>query len=118
MKKSTKAALLSGLVFPGVGHLYLKRWLVGIVLAGIAAVATYYIGSVVMDTASVIAEKIGSGTVPPDIDTITALVAQQSSGTEQATNLAELVWLGCWVIGIAGSYWDGRADDKLENAVQ
>lgn len=118
MKKSTKAALLSGLVFPGVGHLYLKRWLVGIVLAGIAAVATYYIGSVVMSTAAVIAEKIQSGAVAPDIDTITALVAQQSSGNAQATNLAETVWLACWVIGIVGSYWQGRAQDKREDAAQ
>ncbi len=118
MKRSTKAALLSGLVFPGVGHLYLKRWVTGILLFGVAAVATYYIGSVVMNTASVIAEKIQSGAVPPDIDTITALVAQQSSGTEQATNLAEIVWLACWVVGIVGSYWQGRAQDKLEGAAQ
>jgi Na+/proline symporter len=111
VKKSTKAALLSALVFPGIGHLYLKRWAVGILLSGIAAVAAYYIGSVVLDTASVITEKIQSGAVPPDMDTITALVAQQTSGTAQATDLAKVVWLACWVIGIAGSFWQGRAQD-------
>jgi TM2 domain-containing membrane protein YozV len=111
VKKSTKAALLSGLVFPGVGHLYLKRWLAGILLFGVAAIATYYIGAVAMDTASVVVEKIQSGAIAPDIDTITALVAQQSSGTAQATNVAESVLLVCWVIGVVGSYWQGRAHD-------
>jgi len=117
VKKSTKAVLLSGLVFPGLGHLYLKRWMAGILLSGVAAVATYYIGSVVMDTAFVVAQKIESGSAPTDINTIAALVAQQTSGTEQATNLAETVWLACWVIGIVGSWWQGRAQDKLDAAV-
>ena len=114
MKKSTKAVLLSGLVFPGLGHLYLKQWMAGILLSGVAAAATYYIGSVVMDTASVVVEKIQSSGVPVDTDTITALVAQQTSGTEKATNLAKTVWLACWVIGIVGSWWQGRAQDKLD----
>jgi hypothetical protein len=116
VKRSTKAALLSGLVFPGIGHLYLKRWTVGILLFGIAAAASWYIGAVVMDTASAIAEKIQSGTVTPDVATITRLVAEQSSGTEQATNLARIVWLACWVIGIVGSYWQGRAQDQSADA--
>lgn len=114
MKKSTKAVLLSGLVFPGLGHLYLKQWLAGILLSGVAAAATYYIGSVVMDTASVVVEKFQSSGVPADTDTITALVAQQTSGTEQATNLAKTLWLACWGIGIVGSWWQGRAQDKLD----
>jgi TM2 domain-containing membrane protein YozV len=112
MKRSTKAVLLSGLVFPGLGHLYLKQWMAGILLFGIAACASGYIGTVVMETATVIVEKIQSGAVTPDIDTITRLAADQSSGTKQATNLAKIVWLACWVIGIVGSWWQGRAQDK------
>jgi len=113
MKKSTKAVLLSGLVFPGLGHLYLKRWMVGAILFVIAASASWYIGTVVMETATVIVEKIQSGAVTSDIDTITRLAAEQSSGTEQAIKLAKIVWLACWVIGIVGSWWQGRAQDKL-----
>lgn len=112
MKKSTKAALLSALVFPGIGHLYLKQWVVGLLLLIVAVVATGYIGTVVMGTASVIVEKIQSGAVPPDIDTITALVQQQTSGIEQSIDTAKIIWLICWVVGIAGSYWQGRAQDK------
>ena len=114
MKKSTKAVLLSGLVFPGLGHLYLKQWIAGAILFGIAACSSWYIGTVVMETAMVIVEKIQSGTVSSDIATITRLAAEQSSGTEQATNLAKIIWLACWVIGIVGSWWQGRAQDKLD----
>jgi hypothetical protein len=116
VKKSTKAALLSGLVFPGIGHLYLKQWLVGIVLFGIAALASWYIGAVVMDTASAIAEKIQSGAITPDINMITRLVQEQTSGTERAIHWARNVWLACWVIGIAGSYWQGIGQDQPEDA--
>lgn len=111
MKKSTKAVLLSGLVFPGVGHLYLKRWMSGLLLLGVAALASWHIGAVVMDTASVVAEKIQSGAVAADTDTIIALVEQESKGAAQATNFAKRVWLACWVIGIVGSWWQGRSQD-------
>jgi hypothetical protein len=67
-----------------------------------------------METASVIVEKIQSGIVTPDNDTITRLAAEHLSGTEQAMNLAKIVWLACWVIGIVGSWWQGRAQDKLD----
>jgi hypothetical protein len=117
VKKSTKAALFSALVFPGVGHLYLKRWLVGILLFGIAAFATYYIGVVVMETASVIVEKVQSGAASSDTETIIRLVAEQTSATKQATNLAKYVWLACWVVGIVGSWWQGRVQDKPEEAL-
>ena len=57
MKKSTKAVLLSGLVFPGLGHLYLKRWLEGILLTGVAAYAAYLIVSITLGIALDIVQK-------------------------------------------------------------
>jgi TM2 domain-containing membrane protein YozV len=113
LKKSTKAVLLSGLIFPGVGHLYLKRWIEGILLLGVAAFTAYYIGAAVMETASVIVEKIQSGAVSSDIDTITRLAEEQTSATKQAINLAKIAWLACWVIGIVGSWWQGRVQDQF-----
>jgi hypothetical protein len=117
VKKSTKAALFSALVFPGVGHLYLRRWLVGILLFGVAAFATYYIGTVVMDTAYSVVEKVQSGAAGSDTETIIRLVAEETSATEQATNLAKYVWLACWVVGIVGSWWQGRIQDKPDEAL-
>ena len=114
MKRSTKAALLSGLVFPGIGHMYLKRYVHGIILSAGAASAMYFIVSGVMNTALEVTEKIQSGGVPLDISTITDLVSQQSSGAEQPANIAMIVLVACWVIGLADSYRQGRVDEKAE----
>jgi len=39
MTKSTKAALLSGLIFPGIGHIVLKQYVRGSILALVALLA-------------------------------------------------------------------------------
>jgi TM2 domain-containing membrane protein YozV len=118
LKKSTKAVLLSGLVFPGLGHLYLKRWVTGVVLSGVAAFAIYYISSIAMTIALDVSRKIETGAIPADIVTVTNVVSQQFSGMEQATNLASITLLVCWVTGIVGSYWQGRSQDKLDASGQ
>ena len=115
MKKATAAGLLSALVFPGLGHLYLKRWVPGLLLSGIAGTATYYIVSVTINIALDIVEKIQSGAVSSDIDSISVLVTQQLGASEQATNMATMVLLGCWIIGIVDSYRQGRSQDRIES---
>ncbi len=119
MKRSTKAALLSGLVFPGIGHLYLKRYIPGSILCVASASAIYFIVSVAMTTAFEVVEKIqsNSGTAALDIASITEMVSQQSSTTEQPVNIATLVLVVCWVIGIVDSYRQGRAQEKAERVV-
>ena len=116
MKRSTKAALLPGLVFPGIGHMYLKRYVHGIILSVGAASASYFIVSVVVTTALEVAEKIQSesGGVALDMDAITDLVSQQSSGAEQPTNIAMIALVVCWVVGIADSYRQGRTQERVE----
>jgi len=113
VKKSTKAVLLSALVFPGLGHLYLKRWAAGAVLLGVAAYAIYTIVTVTMSIAMEVVHKIEGSGVTPDIDTISRLVTQQLSGSEQATNTAAIAFAACWLMGIIGSYIHARAQDKL-----
>ena len=108
MKRSTKAVLLSALVFPGAGHFYLKRWVEGILLSAVAAVALYLITSVVWQTAMDIAGQIQSGAIASDADTISALVEDRLQATEGKTNLATLILGTSWVLGIIGSFWQGR----------
>ena len=116
MKRSTKAALLSGLIFPGIGHLYLKRHVHGIILCMVSASAIYFIVSVAVTTALEVVEKIQSesGGVALDMAAITDLVSQQSSGAEQPMNIATVALVVCWVIGIVDSYRQGRAQEKVE----
>ena len=67
MKKSTKAALLSAFVFPGAGHMYLKRYIPGVVLVGASLVSIYYMISKTVESALQIFEKIQSCYVQPDV---------------------------------------------------
>lgn len=114
MKISTKAALLSGLVFPGLGHMYLKRYIHGVILSLGAASAIYFIVSVVVTTALEVSEKIQGGNVPLDMGAITDLVSQQLSGAERSMNVVMIGLVVIWVIGVVDSYRQGRAIEKSE----
>jgi hypothetical protein len=112
VRYSIKAALLSGLVFPGVGHLYLKRYLRGVLLAAGAAALSYFIVSVAVNSAFDIAGKIQNGDVPLNVESISELVSRDSQGSENSTDIATMALFALWVIGIVDSYRQGRARDK------
>ena len=115
MKKSMKAALLSAFVLPGAGHFYLKRYIPGVVLVGSSLVGIYYLISKTVERSLQIIEKIQSGDVQLDVTAITELVSKQPTGTEgQLLNLATIVIIICWLIGIIDSYRVGCVQDKIE----
>ena len=118
MRKSTTAVMLSGFVFPGAGHFYLKQWGPGIVLMAVAASATYFIVSVSLTIALELSAKIQSGIIPADIGAIANLVSQQLSASAQTTNAATTVLLVCWVIGVVSAYRQGRALEQLDTMAQ
>lgn len=120
MKRSTKAALFSALIFPGVGHIYLKTYMAGVLLASVSFVAIYYLISKAVERAFEISEKIQSGDVKLDIAAITELVSQQSNGTDiQLLNISTTAVIICWLIGIIDSYRvacvRGKNDEALVN---
>ena len=113
MKKSSKSALLSAFVFPGVGHFYLRKNITGSTLFGIALIASYYIVSIAVNNALEIVEKIQRGEVQPDITKITELVTNHSSATDsQSLSMSTSVLVICWIIGIIDSYRAGLAEDN------
>jgi uncharacterized membrane protein len=116
MKRSTKAALISGLVFPGLGHLILRRYVVGLVLLCLAGGSIYVIAETVIDTAFDIVGEIEGGGTAMDSSSISQLVEQRTQQTEQSTNLAVWVLMASWVIGIVDSYRVGRALERPEQS--
>ena len=112
MKKSTKAALLSAFVFPGIGHVYLKRYISGALLAGTAFITLYFVIAAAVERALQIVDKIQSGEIQADIAVITELVAKQVMGTDaQQINITTAVLIITWLIGIVDSYRVGRLQD-------
>jgi hypothetical protein len=113
MNRAIKAALFSGLVFPGIGHIYLKHYWRGLALALAATLAVSGIIIPAVQQAQVIANKVLSGEIALDAAAITAQVdAATSGGDSLLLNTAYAVFIICWLIGIADSYRLGRAFDK------
>jgi TM2 domain-containing membrane protein YozV len=103
MKSPTVAVLLSGLVFPGAGHFYLKRPLRGALLLIISLVCLWSIVSQATQQATTVLEQFelsGGGA-----DQIASLVTQSLNQSNSASGaLASLVLAGCWVIGMVDAY--------------
>lgn len=101
MKRSTKAALLSGLLFPGLGQFYLKRHLRGLLLALGTAAALWFAIAPAVRSATELATQIESGAVAPDPDAIAARVAADSAAVGRGTGGAMIAVLALWLAGIA-----------------
>lgn len=113
MKRSLKAVLLSALVLPGAGHIYLKKYLPGAVLIGASFAAAYYLFSKSLEMAVQIADKIQGGDIQPDVEAITELVANQQAGSDaQLLNIATAVFIICWLVGIIDSFRIASAREK------
>jgi len=116
VRKPTKAALLSALLFPGVGHIYLKSYVVGVVLVGTSFFAILYMITKAVESALQIGEKIQNSGIHLDIETITELVSKQSNGADgQLLNIATTALIICWLIGIIDSYRVGCVRNKKHN---
>jgi hypothetical protein len=115
MNKSTKAFLLSALLFPGCGHFYLKKPVFGALLTGISAVCLYFFTVSVISMAKQISDKILSGEVSADIVEISEAITKglAETGIHQLNYLTILLF-SCWIIGMVDSYRVGRKEDLKE----
>jgi hypothetical protein len=117
MTKSIKAALLSGLVFPGIGHLVLKQYLRASLLVLVALVAMSIMLNVAFQQAQTIVDRIVSGELPLETGAISAVVANSSNDSDSAiSSISMIVFLACWLIGIIDSYRIGAALEKGNSA--
>jgi len=111
MKKSSKAALLSGLLFPGIGHLFLKAYFRGYALLVTALVALSVIIRTAYQQAQLIVDQVLSGDVAMDSAAITQAVADSANTTDSLiSNIAVFVLAICWLAGIIDSYRLGLRD--------
>ena len=109
MNKAIKAALLSALVFPGSGHLLLKRYFSAVLFAATALTASYLLIAKTLENALQIVAKIQRGEIAPDITAITQSLTQQTTQNDLLlTNITTSILLITWVIAIIDSYRKGR----------
>jgi len=112
MNNSLKAALLSGLVLPGLGQVALKYYKRGAALMGAFTATVTAILMIAVQQASTILEKIDLESGAIDINTISN-AASQASTTSESHMLKLLSWLliFCWAIGVVDAYRIGRKKD-------
>jgi hypothetical protein len=113
MTQSMKATLISALVFPGGGHFYMKKHLVGALLAGISLICLYLLVATAVEAAEIISQKILSGEIPLDVFRIRAEIYEQSAASATGTTgIATWALAICWLVGIADSFRLGRKQEK------
>lgn len=113
MTKTNKAVLSSAFIFPGIGHLLFKRYIVAICYAIITLSTLVPILSMVIDVATDVAQKIVTGEVEPNILVVRQLIAQQQASlSTPLVRFSTVCLIGTWVIGIADTYRVGKAQAR------
>lgn len=107
MNRPVIAALLSALVFPGAGHLYLKRNGRALLFLLPTALAAAVFISHAFEQASAIADQILSGAMPTDPAAIAARLEQD--GGSPLSTAAAAVMIVCWLCATVDAYLLARA---------
>lgn len=110
MKKSIKPVLLSALVFPGAGHFFLKKYLVGSILLCLFLVPVYLIFSEVMSVTDTVIAQIQTGEISLDVAVISELITRTVN--YQALNIETNSLIIVWIIGVIDSYRLSRSEPK------
>ena len=118
MSNALKAVLFSAFVFPGSGHLYLRKPVQGGLLVIVSIACVTILLSIAMEKAQQISDKILSGEIPLDVTRITEeITSHAATGGTQWAEIATYLLLVCWLVGIVDSFRVGRLKDKANNSV-
>lgn len=101
MKQSIKASLLSGLVFPGLGQLVLKRYGRGLAFMAVALACTFQIVSTAVEQVMRSLPALESG----DITNLPV-----ASGGD--AGWAVWLLLFCWIVAVVDAYRTGDGLDR------
>lgn len=113
MSKSVKSALLSGLVFPGAGHLYLKKYrMASLLIISTIACLFFLIIKAVGKAMAILEELEASGVAINSYNILQASAGATSNADTTATSIATLVIVACWFIGVVDAYRSGRHIDE------
>lgn len=111
MSRSTTAVVLSALIFPGAGHIYLKQTGRGMALIAVSLMCLWAIIARAMQQASAVLAQLETDGVVPDAGQLADLVSHASNHSESGSAMmATLVLTGCWLFGIIDAYRLGRRD--------
>lgn len=109
MSRTTTAVLLSALVLPGAGQLYMKHYGRGFALIGMSLACLWVLLDRAMQLAATVLGQMEADGGAIDAGQITALVIQASNAAgSPLVTVATMVLAGCWLVGIVDAYRLGR----------
>ena len=118
MNNSLKGALLSGVVFPGLGQIILKHYKRGIALMLTVLASLLVIVVKAVQQALTILEKINSEGGTINMSTISNIATQASTTFDSLIfNFVLLLMIFCWVIGVVDAYRIGKKKDLEEQSM-
>ena len=115
MSNALKAALLSGLVFPGIGQVVLKRYRRGVVLMLIVlACLSIVVAKAVQQAFSILKQiELAGGTI--NVDAILNVATQSSKNSDSLLfNSILLLIIVSWILGVVDAYRIGKKRDLEE----
>ncbi|OUR86174.1 hypothetical protein A9Q77_00175 [Marinomonas sp. 42_23_T18] len=116
MKRATKAALLSALVFPGAGYFAVSKTkqaltFILLTLTGLSAIIYDSIYK-----AQIIAQKVTSGSLSLDANIIREEILKTQGVISPAIITAITFGIGAlWIVAIIDGYRIGKSQDKTRN---
>jgi hypothetical protein len=117
MKKSVKGALLSGIIFPGLGQLWQRHYLRGITLIVAVLACFAVIVTKATQQAYAILEKAEAEGGAVDMVAILNSASRASANPDDLKTTAALaVLVLCWLVGIVDAYLAGSRLDPGEPA--
>jgi hypothetical protein len=117
MNNSLKGVFLSGLIFPGLGQVVLKHYKRGAVIMLTVLVSLSIVVVKAVQHALAILEKIESEGGAISMSTISDAATQASTTSGSLTfNLALLLVILCWIIGVVDAYRIGKKKDIEEGS--
>jgi len=113
MKNAIKGALFSGLIFPGLGQIVLKRYRRGLVLMVTTFVSLMGIVIKTVEIALAILENPGMRGQEIDINAITEAATRVISTSDRVLyRLCLFMIIACWIFGIVDAYRIGKEKDQ------
>ena len=115
MNNALKGALLSGLVFPGLGQIILKQYKRGtaLMITAFASMIVFVVNAT--QQAFKILENVDLESGAIDFDTISKAATQASNTSDSLmSNFALLLLLFSWIFGIVDAYRIGKKRDLGE----
>jgi len=114
MKLSTRATLLSLFMFPGSGHIFLKKYFFGLLYISVATGASLVLFISIMKRANVIADQIVAQKKSFSVTKIIELVTAEPSIDEaQLLNIAINIFLITWLVSTVDAYLAGKKLERL-----